>query len=345
MLYAIWAVSLGLFLVSILAMVVLLCLRFIKQRQDKRDQVLSAQLKKAIVIWLHTPDADVSVLQQAAKANPRQMVRLLTHMASLLEGQEHARLVGLCKDLGLQAYMLTELFRGRSGQRIKSAEALAFFNTDEVAEALTASLTASNPELRLAAARSLAHQQRQVPASALRDMHWEDSALVDGLFKQLALHQTDDLLALVRDTSVLPERRVSALSALANTGDLTLLPIFIEMTSDALAPLREVAVQGLGTLGHPRAKEAIERLLDDEQYRVRAAAVRAVGQIQLEALYDHAAKLLADDSWWVRFAAAEALAGCGEKGLSVLRRVQASGALEASDMASMALLEYTRGVE
>lgn len=343
MLYAIWVVSLGLFLVSIVAMAVLLFLRFMQQRQDKREQAWSGQLKKEMIVWLNTPDSDVSVLQQAAKEHPRQMVRLLTHTAALLEGQDHARLVGLCKDLGLQQYMLSELVRGRFGQRLKSAEALAFFNTDEVAGALTMSLADPNPELRLAAARSLAQQERPVPASALRDAQWEDSALVDGLFKQLALHQTSDLVELVQDTSVMPERRVSALDALATTGDFTLLPVFIDMTSDTLAAVREVAVKGLGTFGHPKAKAAIESLLDDGQYRVRAAAARAVGQIQLEPLYNNVAQRLDDESWWVRFAAAESLASCGQKGLWVLREVQANGSIQARDMASMALLEYARG--
>lgn len=344
MLYAIWFVSFGLFLSSVVAMIVLLLLRLRQQRRDKHDQALSAQLKKEIIVWLHTPDGDTRVLQEAAKKNPRQMVRLLTHTATLLEGPDHMRLVGLCKDLGLLQYMLSTLRKGRSGQRLKAIEALAFFNTDEVADALIMSLKDPNAELRLAAVRSLAKQARHVPAPVLRDEQWEDSALVDGLFRQLALYQSSDLVELVRDSFVMPERRVSALDALATTGDFTLLSLFIDMTSDKLELVREAAVRGLGTFGHPKASAAIERLLNDSQYRVRASAARAVGQIRLEHLYHHVARLLDDQSWWVRFAAAESLANCSEKGLEVLHEVQANASSQASDMASVALLEHARRV-
>lgn len=343
MLHAIWVGSLGLFIVSLVMLTGLLLLRFFRLRREHSEKALSVKLSKKIVSWLYSPDAGISELQEVASASPQLLLKLLAHTVALVEGNDHERLVTLWKDLDLQKRMLRELAKGRSGKRQIIVETLAFFNTGEVADALTAMLADKKPSLRLAAARSLAYQQRLLPVHVLRDEQWEDSALVDSFFEQLALNQSNDLVELVRDPEVLVSRRVSALKALASTGNYALILVFSEMTENPAAQLREIAVQGLGRLGHPKAKDMIARLLGDSEYRVRAAAASAVGQIQIESLYQNVALLLEDTHWWVRFSAAQALASCGRKGYWFLRDRQVSGSPEARNMAEMVLLEYGEG--
>lgn len=339
MLHAIWMVCVGLFSVSIVAMGALLALRFMRRRRERREKAVQARLARQIVLWLHEPQANIDELREAARRTPRQVSELLAHAVELLQGEEQARLVRLGRELDLLAFMLGELVNGKPGHRQKSAEKLAFFDTDETALALASALTDPYPQLRLAAARSLASLGRHVPSQILRDVQWGDSALVHDLFEKLAARQAEDLIALARDPQAASGRRICAVQALANTGDYALIPIFSVLAAESLPELRAAAANGLGRLGHPKAQGVLAPLLDDGDYRVRAAAVQAVGAIQLIGLYEGVARLLDDDNWWVRFAAAEALAAGGEAGHRILRAAEAGGLANARDMAAMMLLE------
>lgn len=339
MLHAIWMTCFGLFVVSIVAMAGLLVLRFLRRRRERREKVVLARLARQIVVWLHEPDTDIAELREAARRSPRQISELLAHAVELLQGDEQARLVHLGRDLGLLTFMLNELVAGRPGQRQKAAETLAFFDTDEVVRALTAALADPYAQLRLAVARSLASLGRNIPAQALRDVQWGDSALVHDLFEKLAATQAQDLIALAGDSEAVPSRRVCAVQALANTGDYALIPIFSALAAEHLPELRAAAANGLGRLGHPKAESVLTSLLDDDDYRVRAASIQAVGAIQLTGLYDGVTRHLDDGNWWVRFTAAEALAAGGEAGHRILRAAEAGSLVNARDMAAMMLLE------
>ncbi|MGB3290470.1 MAG: HEAT repeat domain-containing protein [Burkholderiaceae bacterium] len=340
MLRAIWVVSFLLFIVSAISVVVLLLLRSLRRKRERDEKAVNARLSKQIVVWLHEPDADIAQLREAASRTPRRAGELLTRALELLQGEDQARLVQLGRELGLETFMLRELTSGRPAERLEAAEKLAFFHTDDVADALSRALDDPYPPLRLAAARSLAALGRNVPSLALRDPQWGDSALVDDLFEKLATRQSQDFIDLAGDTEVTSSRRVAALRALAGTGDYALLPVFSRLAEDSHPDLRVAAAAGLGRLGHPKAQSALARLFDDKEYLVRAAAVQAVGAIQLGGLYQDMARLLDDEEWWVRLATAEALAKGGEQGRRILRLAHDTGSADARDMAAVALLEY-----
>jgi hypothetical protein len=340
MLQAIWVVCLAFFAVSLVALAGLLLMRYRRRRREQREKALHARLSRLIVVWLHEPDVDVAELREAAHAFPRRTSELLAHAVELLQGDEQARLVGLVQVLGLQAFMLRELVEGKSGERQKAAEKLAFFDSDEVVLGLFSVLEDRDPQLSLAAARSLAALGRDIPAQILRNAPWGDSVLVHDLFEKLAVRQSEDLVALARDMNVMPRRRVAAVEALGSTGDFALISVFSALALESTSDVRAAAARGLGRLGHPKAQDILAGLFGDDDYHVRAAAVWAVGQIQLTELYAGVGRLLDDAEWWVRLAAAEALAVGGDPGLRVLRGAEAGGSVNARDIASMALLEH-----
>lgn len=340
MLHAIWMTCVGLFAVSIVAMGALLALRFVRRRRERGEKAVQARLAKQIVLWLHEPDANIDEMREAARRTPRQASELLARAVELLQGDEQARLVRLGRELGLLAFMLGELANGKPEHRQKSAEKLAFFDTEETVLALASALNDPYSHLRLAAARSLASLGHHVPPQILRDVQWGDSALVHDLFEKLAMRQAEDLIALARDRQATTGRRICAFQALASTGDYALIPIFSALAAESLPELRAVAASGLGRLGHPKAQGVLAPLLDDGDYHVRASAAQAVGAIQLTGLYEDVGRLLDDDNWWVRFTAAKALAAGGVAGHRILRVAEAGTLANARDMAAMMLLEH-----
>lgn len=345
MLRTIWIVCICLSLLSIIALACLLAVRALRQRGERREKILSARLTRQIVTWLHEPAVDIDQLRAAARRTPHLASRLLVHSVGLLEGEDRARLVALSYELGLQARMLTDLAHGKPGLRERSAETLAFFDTEEIVAALYTALTDPAPQVRLAAARALATLGRNIPTPALRDPAWGDSALVYDLFEKVSVTQSPELAALARDEHASPGRRIFAARALATTGNYALIPLFAEMSSASCPDLRATAAEAMGLLGHPRAQETLATLLNDNEWNVRAVAAQATGRLQLIKLYEHLAQLLEDHYWWVSFMAAQALLAGGPQGLAVLHRIAASGATVARDIASLALLENKKKEE
>ena len=87
---------------------------------------------------------------------------------------------------------------------------------------------------------------------------------------------------------------------------------------------------------HADAVAALDRLLVDEDWRVRAQAARALGALHATASIGPLGRALHDDAWWVRFRAGLSLAQLGEPGRRVLRAAREEGNdLFAREMATM----------
>jgi HEAT repeat protein len=87
---------------------------------------------------------------------------------------------------------------------------------------------------------------------------------------------------------------------------------------------------------HADAVVALNRLLTDEDWRVRAQAARALGALHATASIGQLGAALHDDAWWVRFRAGLSLAQLGEPGRRVLRAAREEGNDQfAREMATM----------
>jgi HEAT repeat protein len=73
---------------------------------------------------------------------------------------------------------------------------------------------------------------------------------------------------------------------------------------------------------HPDATTALDQLLSDEDWRVRAQAARSLGKLHATGSIGRLGDALTDRAWWVRFRAGLALAQLGEPGRRVLQATQ-----------------------
>lgn len=85
----------------------------------------------------------------------------------------------------------------------------------------------------------------------------------------------------------------------------------------------------------PEGAETVTRLLEDEDWRVRAAAARAVGALNVRTAIPMLVDAMHDEAWWVRFRAGLALADLSVEGRSALTEVRSSPDPFARDMAAL----------
>ncbi|MBN3787861.1 HEAT repeat domain-containing protein [Burkholderia sp. Ac-20353] len=333
--------SLALSAISVLMLGMLLLAHAVRGWLASRDTKLAAALSHELILWLDDPEASVAGIERVAHRNPALVTSLVLRLAGQLLGDEHARLIQLASRLGLEARMVRDLRRRRSGIRRRAAESLALFEDDASARALTGALDDRKATVCLAAAWALARRGLHVPLKQVIDKlgGLSDSMLTQELFERLASHQMSDLIALAADDQVLPRLRSVAIRALAASGDYALIPVFTDATRSRQPDVRVAAARALGQLHHPLGASSLAALLQDDVWYVRVAAVEAVGKINIEALDGEIETLLSDASWWVRFRAAEALAMEGERGYRILERTAQGGPSAARDVAALTLLE------
>lgn len=99
--------------------------------------------------------------------------------------------------------------------------------------------------------------------------------------------------------------------------------------------VRTSAARALRYCFSPQGAEAVTRLLEDEDWRVRAAAARAVGALNVRAAIPKLIAAMHDEVWWVRFRAGLALADLSDDGKSALGDVRTSSDPFARDMATL----------
>lgn len=168
-------------------------------------------------------------------------------------------------------------------------------------------------------------------------MWFGDSILIQDVFNKLAVHQSEDLVALSANETVAAPVRARAVRSLASTGQYEFLTLFLSMAAAQQATVREAAAFALGTLEHPRAATVLPALLSDPVPSVRAAASEAAARIALPSLAPELERALSDENWWVRSRAADALGALGEAGLAVLSRVAQGPVSPARDAAALNL--------
>jgi HEAT repeat protein len=138
-------------------------------------------------------------------------------------------------------------------------------------------------------------------------------------YSQLAATAGDELRDLLRAGSLSPEEEKLALEAMGDARNADVLPMARERLTAPDPEIRATAARVVGKLGDQVSAPALERLLSDGEWYVRAAAAKAFASLVQEAGAQRLlAALLEDDVWWVRANAAHALAQHGEDGLDTL---------------------------
>lgn len=335
----IWFVALALTAAALIVMAVLILARLIADRQGRRRAARQRALVRDLLAGDNLP------AEKLRKIPSDLLADTFTDLIRLVRGDERGAFVAQAAGLGVPAQLGQQLRSGSARKRIIAAQSLADFHDPESLQALHASLTDRNDDVRLAAALSLAQSHNGSPVGQLVEQLGlgveEDSLLMVTLFRVIAEERPDEIKALVLSADVNARVRLAGIEALATTGDYSLVPVITGLAMAAPDDAEELPryLRALGSLAHPAGSAAVLGGLGRTAMGARAAAAVAAGKIGLVESAPRLAELLDDPEWWVRFRAAEALIRLGPPGLERLRATAQSGPARAREAAVTMLAE------
>ncbi len=326
--------------ISLLIMVGLLIARSVVARLSSRR---AAERTRLIALLLGESDLPAGAVR--AHGIPRKLLTSLSvELIQLVRGEDRARFIATATTMGVPERLRHQLDRGSARARLAAAEALGHFPDAKSLQRLRLALEDRNPDVRIAAALSLA-EAGEAPSGAeiiyrLGIGSRENSLLAVSLFHDIAEQRPDELKTLLVDENIPPGAKAAVIESLAVSGDYTLVPLIVSLARQEEDPQHLTRyVRALGKFGHPAAEPAIKRGLQSRYWEVRSSAARATGRIGLAALAPNLKQLLGDPEWWVRFRAGQALALLAPAGVEYLREVASSGSEPARTAASSIMAE------
>jgi HEAT repeat protein len=314
--------------------------RQFKAAEDARRTRDMNMLRRSLVGLLHhDPEAFRSLRTYPGRT--RALAEALIEFAGLVRGADRAALVEKLIDADVERALVRRAqHRGKPG-RLAAIEALGLFPPVPGRNILTRATRDPDPDIRLAAWRSIRECGGEIRLRDLLDTGEYDRPhprlnYVE-LFRDLAVARPEEAaeLLLARALPVALENEV--VEALSESGDGAVLPALGQIAADGRGAVRAAALRALGRLGFRPPLSVIAEALDDGEWEVRAEAAATVARCELSDQTEQVARLLADENWWVRHQAAEALARLGPGGRRRLERALHAGEDRARRAASWVL--------
>lgn len=341
LLSGIWVAALFTTASSMLWMAGLVLARALRQRLEARR---AADRKAVTAALLGVLDGAPGANEGLAPflARPGLLAGCLLDFMALVRGRDRERLIGTLRDKGVEALLQTAALKGRQSRRLAAIEVLCAFPSPQTEQTLTASLADPDPDVRIAAARSLLEAGAPVSAAqllALPEAEEAPSRLWAELLRTFAVDHAWETAEALGPAALSSAGRAMVVEAIGFSGDYRVLPRLLAEAADQRAEVRAAAVRALGRLSHPAARSTLAAALDDSDWEVRGEAAEAVGRSGFADQTEALAGRLADPVWWVRFRAAQALVALGEPGLRRLTDAADSDGGDAGRAASLALAE------
>lgn len=365
LLATIWWISVILVMTPLVTLTGLIVRRLYQGRIARRLEERKKALTLLAMIYLEAPvddhrireicgNFDLTILQKAAaglvegrrrKAQLRSDLRLLRDIVQDLlgsvRGDTRERLVNLLRTTSAREFCLADLRHRQVNARIRAIETLVLIPDPGIIDSLRGMLDDPEPDVRLAAARSLVTLG---PNLTVHDLVGKldigitiRSRMLRDIFRILASHDTGELMRLLeRD----PPDLIAALSiyALGTAQDYSAVAVITRYVRWPSVDIRVETMRALAAIGHPGAEPAVLQGLRDESWEVRTEAAICAGQIPLPTAVPLLRERLEDIDWWPRFRAAEALRTIGGEGRRALEGARLVGGRSAS-IADMILAE------
>jgi HEAT repeat protein len=290
---------------------VLLCARRVHaHRGDERR----AQARDRVEPVAHAL-LDGEPAARTARRDEHALTEILAELAPSLTGESREAIAGHFEESGAIARVSRRLADPRAHRRAEYAALLGDMCSPLAEVPLLQALNDRDPDVRLAAARSLG---RLRPRSAAGPLLY---ALVQGLVP-----------------------RAVAANALISIGAAA-LPGIRNLLSDEEPAARANAVELLGRLGNPRDSVSLRERLGDDAPLVRRRACEALARLGADDAGDALEELLTDEVAGVRMSAADALAAVGdERSAPTLLRLVHHDSVEVAEVAARALTAVAPGL-
>lgn len=327
--------------VSLAIMAGLVLARIMSERRRRR---IEAERKRMMPFLLGGGEGGREAVARSSLAGPL-LTDLSVELIQLVRGDDRAAFVDLASRSGVAASLQRRVGSGSARARATAAESLGAFLDEGSTLALSRALDDPSPDVRLAAAMSLADSGRAPPATELVERLGlgvrENSMLIVSLFQKIAADRPEEIKALVLDPAVPTPVKAAAIDALSASGDYGLVPAINDLALATEEKSEDLPrfLRALGSFGHPAGAPAVRRGLSASTWWVRAAAAEAAGRIGLGDCAPKLAAMLGDGDWWVRFRAGEALVRLGKTGRELLADASRSGSDAVRTAARLTLAE------
>jgi HEAT repeat protein len=250
-----------------------------------------------------------------ARRDEQALTQILADLAPSLTGESRDAIADHFEASGAVARTSRRLADPRAHRRAEHAALLGDMCSSLAEVPLLQALNDRDPDVRLAAARSLGRLRPRTAAGPLL------FALVQGLVP-----------------------RAVAANALLSIGAAA-LPGIRHLLDDDQPAARANAVELLGRLGNPRDSESLRRRLGDDAPLVRRRACEALARLGADDAGDALEELLSDDVADVRISAAAALGAVGdERSAPTLLRLVQHDCVEVAEVAARALASVAPGL-
>ena len=325
---------------STLLMLYLLGYRGHQRRRALFAHHAASSVAEPLNQWLvgrGSPDAVAAYLRSLS---PDVALEQVTRLATLRVAPE--RHAGLAEAMEHDRWVVRALGGARSRRwwkRLGAVRLLAVVGKPVHRLALRRLLLDRHPAVQLAAASCLSRvNDPELVSLVVETLPRRPVAVRHYLFGALkeCWHSTVPLVkARLRD-DVPPDRLEVWVNLAEAIPTPEILARVLPLHAHKAAGVRLAVARALKHYFHADAVAALDRLLVDEDWRVRAQAARALGALRATTSIGPLGLALHDDQWWVRFRAGLALAQLGEPGRRILRATREEGNDQfAREMATM----------
>lgn len=296
----------------------------VRQKRERRRERYRNEMLRIILEDLELPDWNPDLVE--LMSNKRALgADLVLEISELIRGEKREHVLALCRDAGIDRWLLRQLRSWSAQGRRAAADALKLFPDQETVGALLAALDDRSEEVRLTAAMSLAALNAMPPLPVL--IHTLvgkseiQSLLLQNLIDSIAVTRPEEVLQTAKGKNGKDFLRPMALSALGRSAHLEMGGEIAAFIGDPDPEVRAAALAAVAAIGYFGAQDRVKQGLSDPVQFVRVRAIAAARSLELRELVPTLNALLSDENWWVRFRAGEALAALGHPAPQSIDRV------------------------
>jgi HEAT repeat protein len=288
--------------------------RVVRANNNRRTAELRRSLRADIVTALGLAPGDaaaaVQTLHRASRRRQREIVGIVTSIATTLGEESRPNVVALCDDLGLVDRLLKGMHNPSRPHRVAAAEIIGLFGGPEHLPALRLAMRDEEPQVRVAAARAYLRLAPDSAGRAILRMLSTEAPQVAGVLAELLRQQASPEVeqALIQEWESGPRSPVIVALVAQVVDPTSALPILTDAARSPDPAIRRAALAGLANIPTTLAINALADATTDSEPDVRASAASALGVVAAPETLPLLIALLDDPAWAVRHRAAAALA-------------------------------------